>query len=134
MQRRLHLVQKWSEGEMGVPAAKKDRLTRADWHDLRATASTDPISAATVVAARVNDPDTAALPEFALVEQRSLDALLAGDPGDLTRAHRTLVVTAAMRWVEINGEPVEPVSDPLDDLRGHVAKHVLDWTVRTATL
>ena len=82
----------------------------------------------------VNDPDIAALPEFALVEQRALDVLLVGDPGALTRAHRTLVVTAAMRLTVVNGEPVTYTPDPLDELRGSVAKHVLDWTVRTATL
>jgi hypothetical protein len=133
-QRRLTLVEEWAEGPMDEPAPEEFRLTAEDWHDLRATASTDLISAATVVAARVNDPDIAALPEFVLVEQRSLDVLLVGDPGVLTRAHRTLVVTAAMRLSVVNGEPVHYTPDPLDELRGRVAKHVLDWTVRTATL
>lgn len=131
--RRLRLVQEWSEDEVQRPARRASRLTAEDWHDLRASVR-EPVSAAMVVAARTSDPDIAGLPEFPQVEQRALDTLLAADPGTLTRAHRTMVVTAAMRFTMIDGEEVEPVADPLDDLRGQVSKHIMAWVVANATL
>lgn len=132
-ERRALLVTEWSQAALGEPAAPHARLDAEDWNDLRTWVEL-PVCAATVVAAHTNDPDTAALPDYSDVEARALDVLLATDPGELTRPHRTLVVTAAMQFTMIDGEPVEPAVTPLDDKRAQVAKHVLDWTTANGML
>lgn len=132
-QRRAALARDWAEGAIGEPAAVASRLTSADWDDLREHL-TSPVCAAMIVAARISDPDTAARADYPTVEEQALDVLLSTDPGRLGRAHRTLVVTAAMRFAPADGGPIPPSTDPLDARRDAVAKHVLDWTVTSGTL
>lgn len=129
-ERRLALMRAWAQGSIGEAAPPRQRLTEADWADLRSNLSgkrPDAGSAAVIVAARISDPDTAARADYPQTEEQALDLLLAGDPGDLTRAHRTLVVTAAIRYAPADGGPIPPSTDPLDIKRDALAKHVLDW-------
>lgn len=127
-QRRLALMRAWAQGAIGEAAPARSRLTATDWDDLRARL-TEPGEAAVVVAARISDPDTAARADYREVEEQALDVLLASSPGDLTRVHRTLLVTAAMRFAPVDGGPIPPSTDPLDVQRDALAKHVLDWVV-----
>lgn len=132
-ERRRALMKEWADGSIGEAAPVTSRLTEADWTDLRGTLD-QPVSAAEVVAARIGDPDTAARADYPQAERQALDTLLACNPADLTRAHRTLVVTGAMRLAPADGGPIPPSTDPLDAKRDEVAKHLLDWTVANGIL
>lgn len=130
---RALLVQEWAQGGIGEPAAPASRLTVEDWDDLRTNVDL-PVCAATIVAARTSDPDTASRSDYAVTEAAALDVVLACDPDQLTRPHRTLVVTAAMQITFKDGHAVNHAPDLMDEKRGAAAKHILDWTTVTGRL